>query len=97
MQILRIHEVEFMKRVLNDPTNHWGEKQAKRFYDSLWKKLIDARTRERTNKLRRKHAPKMEKLGLPKSDSNIHNDHIHIEIQTKDTSITTRSTLNKND
>ena len=49
MQILRIHEVEFMKRVLNDPTNHWGEKQAKSFYDSLWKKLIDARTRERTN------------------------------------------------
>ena len=60
MQILRIPEIEFIKRVLNDPTNHWGEKQAKCFYDSLWKKLIDARTKERKNKLRRKQLPERE-------------------------------------
>ena len=60
MQILRLHEIEFIKRVLNDSTNHWSEKQAKSFYDALWKKLIDARTKERKNKLRRKRIPQRE-------------------------------------
>ena len=54
MQILRLPEIEFMKRVLQDPSNEWSEKAAKVFYVSLWKLLIDARTSERRNKLKPK-------------------------------------------
>ena len=53
MQILRLPEIEFLKRVLADPANDWKEEVAKKFYISLWKKLIDARTTERKNKLKR--------------------------------------------
>ena len=56
MQILRLPEIEFMKRVLHDPSNEWSEKAVKVFYLSLWKLLIDARTTERRNKLKPKNS-----------------------------------------
>ena len=51
MQILRLPETEFMARVMKSNPKI-GEKRAKIFYMSLWKLLIDARTRERKEKLK---------------------------------------------
>ena len=58
MQILRLSEIEFIQRVMSDPSNKWSEKRAKMFYSgkhSLWELLIDQRTKERRNKLGRKN------------------------------------------
>ena len=94
MQILRLPEIEFMKRILNDPSNEWSEKAAKAFYLSLWKLLIDARTSERRNKLKLKNSTRKE-CGWrihgstdggwweESSSDKIHNDKIHIKICDK--------------
>jgi hypothetical protein len=51
--MLRIPETDFIERLLaNSPS--MGEKRAKLFYTSLWKKLIDARTKERKEKTKKK-------------------------------------------
>ena len=61
MQILRVSEIEFMRRLLDDPSNGWSEVTAKNFHVSLWKLFIDARTKERKKKLNRgKNARKKE-------------------------------------
>jgi hypothetical protein len=51
MQILRLPETEFLDRVMKSNPKI-GEKKAKVFYTALWKLLIDARTRERKEKLK---------------------------------------------
>ena len=73
MQILRLSEIEFIKRVLNDPGNRWNEKAAKEFYLLLWKRLIDARTVQRRNKLKRKHM-KTHECGLPMNSHELAED-----------------------
>ncbi len=54
MQLLRVPETEFIRRVLEGSGKAFGEKRAKAFYTSLWKLLIDARTAERKAKLKPK-------------------------------------------
>ncbi len=54
MQLLRVPETDFIRRVMSGTTPAYGEKRAKAFYTSLWKLLIDARTAERKEKLRKK-------------------------------------------
>ncbi len=53
MQMLRVPETEFIGRILQHHPA-MGEKKAKLFYVSLWKLLIDARTKERKEKTRRR-------------------------------------------
>ena len=57
LQLLRLPETEFLERVMTGNPN-LGEKRAKAFYTSLWKLLIDARTKERKNKLKLRKQPK---------------------------------------
>ena len=51
MQLLRIPETEFIGRILEHHPGH-GEKRAKLFYTTLWKLLIESRSKERKTKLR---------------------------------------------
>ena len=53
MQILRIPEAEFVERVLKSCPN-WTEKRAITFYKGLWGLLIDARTKDRKERMRLK-------------------------------------------
>lgn len=52
-QILRLSEIDFLSRVM-ESNPKMGEKRAKTFYVSLWKKLIDCRTAMRKEKLKAK-------------------------------------------
>ena len=51
MQILRIPEAEFVDKVLRACPS-WSDKQALAFYKTLWGLLIDARTKDRKEKLK---------------------------------------------
>ena len=52
MQLLRLPEAVFIDRVLK--ASKWGEKRAVMFYKQLWSKLVDARTKDRKDKLKAK-------------------------------------------
>ena len=52
MQILKLSEPVFVERVLK--SSNWGEKRALEFYKKLWSKLIDARTKDRKDKMKSK-------------------------------------------
>jgi len=53
-KISRLPQSVLLERVLADPANQWGEKQAMAFYCDFWQLLVDARTQERKEKLQRK-------------------------------------------
>ena len=61
MQILRLHEAEFIEKAIKSHPS-WGEKAAEAFHANLWKLLIDARTKDRKNKLKVKGESLKERL-----------------------------------
>lgn len=58
MQILRIPEATFVERVM-DANPKWDEKRALNFHKALWRLLIDARTKDRKEKLIPKNGLRM--------------------------------------
>lgn len=60
IQLLRIPESAFLARIMERHPGY-GEKRAKGFYDSLWKLLIDARTKKRREQMKREKLARKQK------------------------------------